>query len=55
MNAVCKALREKYATIDSKVIYEEVGRIAKGMGKSERKENKFWDKLKDIKPRLLKI
>lgn len=54
---MCKNLRDKFSTIDSKIIFEEVSKLAKERqgAPSPRKDNKFWDKIGEIKPRQLKI
>jgi hypothetical protein len=49
-------MREKYFTIDSKIIFDKVNqRLAETVTKQvPKKDNKLWDKLLDIKPRQLK-
>ena len=48
-----KLMRDKYPSLDSQFIYNECKKQQKGSHKSSKISNQFWDKLANIKPRLV--
>ena len=53
---VCKQLREKASPMESKAIYQAVQEYFKEHGLQEvQSQNQFWDKLTNLKPRLLSV